>query len=96
MRAGGAFFGGFGVGLGRVFQRQIAFGFGKAQLRKAGGKVFGQRRDDIQRITFGMRDDQSPCVQMHLAADRSGQECALTAIFAITHDRMPDRRHVYA
>ncbi len=35
-------------------------------------------------------------VQMHLAADRAGQERTLAAIFSVADDRMSDRRHMDA
>jgi hypothetical protein len=44
----------------------------------------------------GMVDDQAARVEVHLAADRAGQERLLPAVLAVADDRVADRRHVDA
>src|SRR3546814_18229331 len=58
--------------------------------------MFGQLVADIDRTAVGMVDAQPPAVQVHLAADRAGQERALAAIFAVADDRVADLRHMDA
>ena len=51
-------------------------------------------------ITFGTRlglgNDQAARVQVHLAADRAGEERVRPAIFAVSHNRVADCRHMHA
>ena len=63
-------------------------------------EVLGQLGRDIERaaaalLVLGRIDDQAPRVQVHLAADRAGQERFLTAVLAIPDDRVADGRHVH-
>src|SRR3546814_5231075 len=58
--------------------------------------MFGKLGADIDRAAVGVVDAQPPAVQVHLAADRYGQERALAAIFAVADDWVADRRHMDA
>src|SRR3546814_13354375 len=58
--------------------------------------MVGKLGADSDRAAVGVVDAQPPAVQVHLAADRSGQERALAAIFAVADDWVADRRHMDA
>ena len=67
----------------------------EADLLHAGGEMFGQLGGHIE-LAIGAVDDQPAGVEMHLAADRAGEECVLAAIFAIAHDRVSHGRAMHA
>src|SRR5690606_23831397 len=71
----------------------------EAELFHAGREVFRQLSDDIEHaaaVALGRVDDQTAGVEMHLAADRAGQERVRPAIFAVADDRVADCRHMDA
>ena len=58
--------------------------------------MLGQLGGRIHRSAAGLVDDQAARVQVHLAADRPGEEGILPTIFSVAHDRMAHRRAVDA
>ena len=53
-------------------------------------------RGHVNLVAIGMVDNQTPRVEVHLAADAAGQESVLPAVLAVADDGMADRRHVHA
>ena len=68
----------------------------EAERVEARGEMLGHLGADVDRAAVGMVDAQAAAVQVHLAADRPGQESALAAIFAIADDGVADRCHMDA
>src|SRR5690606_30991744 len=66
------------------------------ELLHASGEMLGELGCDVERPASRRIDDQPTGVEVHLAADRAGQEGVLTAVLAVADDRMADRRHVHA
>src|SRR3569832_1590580 len=82
---------------GRLVERHVvAEHFLETELLETLGKVCRQLCPHVDRGVIGMVDAQPPGMEVHLAADPAGQEGRLAAIFAVTDDRVSDRRHVHA